>query len=175
MLEAAVLLIAVLAIAAGVTQTRRRALPSRVLLVGDSHAEGLEPPLRELARARGIELDALAVRGSSARDWRREHLARALERSPAKLVLLVLGTNDCASPTLEAEFFGNVRTLVQRIRTAGRSVILLVSPALCERGRRALELVGADAFTPPALELRDGVHATPEGYGRWAASILAQF
>lgn len=173
MLESALLLlIALVAVVAGAKQPRR-ALPARLLLAGDSHAEGLEAALRQHARARGTELDVLAVRGSSARDWRREHLARALERSPATVVLLVLGTNDCAAGQLEAEFPSNVRTIVHKAKAAGRSVIFLMPPNPCNVVRLALEFGGYDVFTPPRLELRDGIHATREGYQRWAASILA--
>lgn len=172
MTELAVLLLVVGVLAGVAVATRGRPLPARLLLAGDSHAEGLEAPLRELVRARGSLLDALPVRGSSARDWRREHLARSFDRSPAKLILLVLGTNDCASAELELEFFANLRTLIERARAVGRQVILLVPPAPCDRVRRSLELAGAETFNPPpGLPLR-GVHATPEGYRQWAASIM---
>jgi lysophospholipase L1-like esterase len=158
----------------GARALAKRALPARLLLAGDSHAQGLEPHLKQALRARSVPLDVSFIVGSTARDWRREFLGRALERSSAPVVLLVLGTNDCASPLLSAEFPGNVRVLVERVKAAGRSVVLLQAPGACARVRSALELAGVDVLLPPEMPM-NGIHATPAGYARWSAQILEMF
>jgi lysophospholipase L1-like esterase len=117
-----------------------------------------------------------AVRGSSARAWRQSHLAAAFAFNPHELVLVSLGANDCVSDELEAEFFGNVRVLVERIKRAKRVPVLLIPPAACADVRSAMQMQGADVLEPPrGMRLPDGVHATPEGYQAWAEKIAATF
>jgi hypothetical protein len=167
----------VVAVAAA-REARRRAreLPPLVLLVGDSLAQGLGPPLTRSFAARGVKLESVAVQGSSARDWRREFLRKALERSQARLVLVSLGTNDSASLELAEEFPSNVSRLAEALGGAKRDVLWLVPPKATHRVRWTLEQPQFEALEPPAgLRLDATGHPLGDGYARWAAAVDAAF
>lgn len=170
------LVVLVVAAAAAAAKRRARELPPLVLLVGDSLAQGLGPPLTRFFAARGVKLESVSVQGSSARDWRREYLARALERSRASLVLVSLGTNDSASEALSVEFPSNVVRLAERLAGEKRAVIWLVPPKAGQRVRWTLGQPQFEAFEPPAgLELDATGHPRGDGFARWAAVVDGAF
>lgn len=176
-MEAAVfgfLVVLALASFAG-ARARRVKLPRRWFLLGDSHVEGLAVSLGARAREQSIPFQMFAVRGSSARDWRRTHLRAALEFNAHELVFVSLGANDCASVELAAEFFGNLRVLLERLAQAKRVAVLLLPPAACGDIRRAMEQLDAPLLIlpPENLKLFDGVHLFPEGYTRWSQKIAS--
>jgi lysophospholipase L1-like esterase len=77
----------------------------RVLVIGDSLAEGLAPPLEQALRARGVAaFRSIAVGGTminhwawSGSHWQARSLDAALAEFQPTLVLISLGTNDEAS------------------------------------------------------------------------------
>jgi GDSL-like Lipase/Acylhydrolase family len=172
------IIVAVLIMAAAAAASRRRGrtLPPLVLLVGDSLAQGLGPPLTRLLAARGVTLQSVAVKGSTARDWRREFLARALDTSQARLVIVSLGGNDSASHILSVEFPGNVVTLARRLKAAKRDVVWLMTTKPSPQVRWTLEQPEFDCLPAPlGMQLDKTGHPLGSGYERWAAAIVASF
>lgn len=172
----AFLLVVALSAAAAVSQRRKRTFPPLVLLIGDSLAQGLGPPLTRALALRGVALQSVAVQGSSARDWRREYLARAFAASPASLVIVSLGANDSASHALSVEFPSNVVRLAERLKADKRAVIWLMPPKAGREVRWTLEQPQFDTLEPPrGLELDATGHPLRDGYERWTSAILGSF
>lgn len=173
-LVALLLVAAAVALSRGAAARGRGALPPAVLVAGDSLAQGLGPALQRALAPRGIAVFTVGVQGSSARDWRREFLARALGASPAPLVFMSLGTNDAASPVLAAEFAGNVQRIAERI--APRRAVWLIPPKRSGAVDAVLERPEFDSLAPPAgLRLDATGHPLGDGYDRWADSVVASF
>lgn len=185
-------MLAGLGVAAGVTIVRLVAdrppkiePGSRVLVFGDSHAEGLGPHLRAIAREEAVELLVVASRGTRMDQWASPssalggELDHALEQIDPDVVVVVLGTNDSYAqdgPRQTASF----EELLDRLE--GRGVVWVGPPALPEVGGRApapalvrmLEERAPHYFDSEDLELPtgpDGVHPTAAGYGTWAGAL----
>lgn len=144
----------------------------RVLLVGDSLAVGLGPPLGKLYRARGTELVADGKGATNAAQWVRWLPSRLAVEKP-DLVLVSLGTNDALSPTLKEAFEGHAEELARECSEAGARCLFLWAPNYTTKLLEPLPSV--PGFAPPSgVELQsDGIHPTVAGYASWAARIAA--
>jgi len=159
---------------------------ARVLLLGDSLAEGLAGPIEGLATASSVTLRSLHRRGSRIAGWSRDkQLAATLEAYEPTLVLISLGTNDAALEDPEAER-GELDLLIRMASRAGSAVVVWLDPpslpTLPREGivRSMLDSsdagreVGMRRFDPRPLNLprsSDQVHLTPSGYKQWATAL----
>jgi lysophospholipase L1-like esterase len=156
---------------------------NRIVLVGDSLAQGLGPALAEIARGVPCAFHAVGKQSTRVRDWMRDgDLVRAIGAPAADLVLVCLGTNDMrtADPAGAGAEGG---ALVDRILATGASVSWIGPPRMAfdtgafrsalarecnQRGVRICDSQGLD------LErAADGIHLTPKGYRAWAQTIAA--
>lgn len=156
---------------------------ARALLVGDSLAVGLAPPMRSRFRSAGGDLVSRGINSTTIDHWAGgSALAESLTQTRPKLTLVSLGTNDLAAKPAEHKR-PLIAALVGRIRAAGSDVAWILPPAMpiTDRGGTrailAAELarLAVPAFDSEKLSLpraSDGIHPTPAGYDTWAAHIV---
>lgn len=135
---------------------------SRLLVVGDYHAEGLTPALRRLCGDAGVVLGVLLLRGDIAPDELAMAVSQQLEATPAAVVLM---SWPCS---------GEVASAVGKAaRAVKSSVAWLVSPTGCGAARAGLDKV-VPVFRSDVLALPlgpDGRTPTVSGYAGWAAGV----
>jgi lysophospholipase L1-like esterase len=157
---------------------------ARVLLLGDSLAQGLGPPLARLAEAAGVSLVARGIRGSTIRQWLAgSSLVDAVRQAEPSLTLVSLGTNDMCLMDAGAEGRRAGELIDTLYRTSATTVAWIGPPSVPvdkNAFRAALaSMCGARdvrIFDSQALDLArapDRIHMTPAGYRAWAESIAA--
>lgn len=169
---------------------------SRILLVGDSLAQGLDPHLRAFAKESGYPYLAAHEVGSPIRYWTGARLAAALEQSKATLAIVVLGTNDLAGKRTAEQLYADAGHLLSQLAQFPRPDegfclgvdVLWVSPLSGMLGAHpaASGALEESVLTPPescgkvewfdsaALDIKtggDGVHPVASGYASWAGAI----
>jgi lysophospholipase L1-like esterase len=157
---------------------------ARVLLLGDSLAQGLGPPLARLADAAGVSFVARGVKSSTIRQWLAgSSLVDAVTHADPSFTLVCLGTNDmrAADPGAEGRRAGE---LVDALRRNGAAAVAWIGPPSLPVDKSAFRAALAEAcgprdvriFDSQALDLArapDRIHLTPAGYSAWAESIAA--
>lgn len=158
---------------------------SRILLVGDSLAQGLAPQLRAMAEDEGLPFVALGVQGSLISDWAglvptdsSAALAATLESFRPTLILVSLGTNDeYASASYAASEADDLEALLALVEEYGE-VVWLGPPELPhEESNGATAMIrqtGVAYFPSDRLEIPrggDNLHPTVAGYGSWAGML----
>lgn len=164
---------------------RPRIMPdSRVLLIGDSFAQGLAVPMKALAEATGVPYIGSGIVASVLREWAAsEWLKGKLADFRPTHVLVSLGTNDAFSnetPLAAAQF---THALAQKIRDAGAHPIWIGAPRLpvaigtqqvnievLEAVRTAVDYY-FDSSTQDIPRGPDGLHPTAKGYAGWAGAV----
>lgn len=161
-------------------------LVRRVLVAGDSLAQGLAPPLATLL----AQVHGFGVSGSTITAWSSASSSVAAPLfgavRPLDVVLLSLGTNDIAAHVSAEQVRAHVRALVQQLEARGAVIGWIGPPALPSSlgtgfGVRAVLAQECSALGVPLLDSEaiplerapDGVHATPQGYATWAAAVAA--
>jgi lysophospholipase L1-like esterase len=149
---------------------------SRLLLVGDSFAQGLAPPLGELAKGLGVAFRADGRLGTRIAQWAAQPwLSADLAWGPT-MVLVSLGTNDMKLPQPAVEQPA-LAQLAARLKSSGGRVVWLNPPTMPfpDRGVRAMiAATGLEVFHSEALQLPrgpDGIHPTVSSYAGWAGSV----
>jgi hypothetical protein len=155
----------------------------RIVLVGDSLAQGLGPMLAEIARRVPFAFHAVGKQSTRVRDWMHDSdLLAAIGTPPADLVLVCLGTNDmrAADPAGAGAEAG---ALIDKIFTTGASVAWIGPPRMTfDTGAFRPALSGAcgprnvricDSQSLDLERAPDGIHLTPKGYRAWAETIAA--
>jgi lysophospholipase L1-like esterase len=156
---------------------------TRLLLIGDSMAEGLRPHIRALATEQGIPYVGGSVVGSTIADWLDSFwLESELEQFAPTLVVIVLGTNDAFTSYTPEQVAEHARMLLGKI-PLDAEVVWVSPPALPERyaGRSPNPAIvdAIDEQAPHWFESTDWViprgpdalHPTAHGYAGWAGVI----
>lgn len=156
---------------------------TRLLLIGDSMAEGLSPHLNGLATDQVVPYVGAGVRGASIADWLSSAwLATTLEDFQPTLVLIALGTNDAFSSLTPEQAADNARMLLARI-PPDAEVVWIGAPLLPESyGGRAPDEAILSAIAHEAPNYFDSaewviprgpdeLHPTAHGYAGWAGVI----
>ncbi len=143
--------------------------PRSALLIGDSLAVGLGPPLATELASRAVALTTRAEVSTNADQWRRRAPA-LFESLHPEIVLMSLGSNDAQSSSLTTSFPDNVRTICDAAHASGaRRCALLLAP---NRTASAVTPDGVEVIAPPVVQLQsDGIHPTASGYRAWAIAI----
>jgi lysophospholipase L1-like esterase len=168
---------------------------SRILLVGDSLAQGVDPHLRALAKDAGYPFDAFHKVSSRIDYWTGARLQEALDKARPTLAIVLLGTNDLAGQRPPALVEKDATALLEQLEHEARPDcyglgldVLWVSPLLSMQAphpgafnalSRAVAASSsgcgkAELFDSTALDIRlgaDGVHPTATGYASWAGAI----
>lgn len=152
-----------------------------ILLVGDSLAQGLGPPLGKLAVEAGHPFAHEAQQGTRVEQWGENGRAEAaLQRSGATFVIVSLGTNDAVTnATFQEKFPGRAADLVARLKAGGARTVLWVIPPTMPFSTDAIvagiEGSGAQTFDSRLLEIPrvgDKIHPTIAGLASWSAAIF---
>lgn len=156
----------------------------RILVVGDSFAQGLTPQLRAMAEEAGLPFDSVAVMGTTIRDWaglvatpQSDALEAALLSFRPTIILVSLGTNDeYAGEDFVAREEDDLYALVERLSGYGE-VVWIGLPELPRESSGAEAMIrdtGVPYFPSDNLDLPrapDGLHPTAAGYGSWAGML----
>lgn len=149
----------------------------RVLLIGDSYAAGLGPPMDVIARACGTPFQHHGVVGSHVTQWTGWVDADLSSFAPT-VVLLSMGGNDYQRTDPE-NVQAAVRELARKIRASGARLLWIGPLELPFADRIGVQdmwkaEVGSDWFDSKQLVLPrapDGVHSTPAGYAVWSTHV----
>lgn len=169
----------------------------RLLLVGDSLAVGLQPPLGQLAKDNGVVFDAVGQVGSTVAQWAglsaqtglpatttlNTSLRQKLALRPA-VVLISLGTNDEALTFESAKKeLGGIDALAGLVRNSGALLGWIGPPKFLPgqsfkpNGFTAAirqKIPTKDYFPSEAYDIPrggDNLHPTVRGYAGWAGQI----
>jgi len=153
----------------------------RLLLIGDSLAEGLAPPLKTLAQASQIPFFADAKRGTRFVAWaEKPWLYDDLSSFQPTVTLVSLGTNvmtGLPNPEEEAAALG---AIVRTIVSSGSRVIFIAPPSMpfnqatMDKVRAMIAAQGKLIFPSDSLNIprgSDGIHSTSSGYAGWAGAV----
>ena len=149
---------------------------SRIVILGDSLAEGMAAPFHKLAKKNGYIPVISALHGTRIDYWS-SRIEGVMVNSRPKLVVVSLGTNDSglSNPESQRIHVKKIRTTVEKY--GGR--ILWLSPMKLParfRGQDGIrkiiqeELSPQDVLASTDLKLemiKDGVHLTGKGYENW--------
>lgn len=155
---------------------------TRLLLVGDSLAVGLGPPLRALSKDQSVAFEQLAKESTRIDQWAgSQKLTEKLQVFKPTLVLVSLGTNDeymtGDAAKRQAPF---LEQLLQKLGAAGAEVGWIGPPQLpkpASNGITALlqaRIQASHYFHSEALQIPRGpdrLHPTLKGYAGWAGMI----
>lgn len=154
---------------------------SRVLLLGDSMAEALIPPMKQLAKDDRIAFHGVAVRGSTVQQWaRRADLEQIVNAAKPDLILVALGTNDAhLTPASLASEAPALQALLKRLRKTGAYVAWVGPPKIMRGDNGAVDWIrsavpSADYYDSRSLLIGRGpdrLHPTVRGAAGWAAAI----
>lgn len=151
---------------------------SRVTLIGDSLAVGLEPHLARHASICGVPFDANPFVGAHVTEWIGHRLAAALASGP-NLALISLGGNDFQRTDAE-HVHGAIVELVSRLHDAGVRPLWIAPPSMpfedtahiraawwgAMGGRDVIDL--SERKIPRAP---DQIHPTQDAYRELAADV----
>lgn len=154
---------------------------TRLLVFGDSLAVGLGPHVRAIVVARGGLAGTRARVGMHMSEGAAS-LGNVLDEEKPTVVMVSLGTNDCASAQQGA---GQAKFALELARAAherGVELVWIGLPTLpaklagAEDVREILRAVPGTTYLDSTkmnfARSADGVHATPSGYADWAAQLL---
>ncbi len=154
----------------------------KVLLIGDSLAQALGPPLGQLVTERGIDFVQDAQQGTRVEQWGDSGRAEAsVDTFSPSVVIISLGTNDAAANAdWQAKFAARAASLVERLKAKGVRDVLWIIPPLMpfDLGVIAQGIAdsGAAVFDSRPIDVPRGpdkIHPTVAGSGSWAAAINA--
>jgi len=152
----------------------------RVLLLGDSLAQGLSRPMSQLAEADGIWFVGDGRVSTRLDQWLDGGWAQeAISQYRPTLVIVSLGTNDGAAPSLMPAFAGRAASFVAMAQAMGAKVLWVVPPTMPARidvatVRASVEQSGAAIFDSSEIDVERGpdqIHPTIAGNSAWASAI----
>lgn len=152
-----------------------------VLLIGDSHAQGLRRRLRENALSAGYKFVSHAVEGTMTRQWTK-WLKKDIEVNNPGLIIISLGTNDAAAN--DAWLDRNASCYEDLLKIASESMTKAVwigMPTYKTRRLKNVQKVSDmissthavifESISIPIKLTEDGIHATASGYVTWSDAI----
>jgi len=153
---------------------------ARILMIGDSLAVGLGPPLKKLASAQGYGVAYDGKVGTRSGQWASgPSLPADLARDKFDVVLVSLGTNDMPTNFSAEQIQAAMATIVDKIRAAGAQPVWVAPPRMVtlreDAVRQAIASLGVPVFPSDALDIPRGgdrIHPTAIGYAGWAGALL---
>lgn len=182
------LLYAGLLVAAGVGLARAFRGPriepgsTRLLLVGDSLAEGLGPPLQAMANEANVPFSKIVRGGTRIDQWAgSQKLTERIDSFRPTMVLVSLGTNDeymTGSDVAERQA-PHLERLLSRLRSGEAEVVWIGPPRLPVSSKGVVPLIRRTVpkshyFPSERLTIPrgpDSLHPTLKGYVGWAGAI----
>jgi lysophospholipase L1-like esterase len=156
---------------------------SRVLLIGDSLAQGLSPHLSGLATEARLPYVGAGVSGSRIDQWvTSQWLRSTLADFGPTLILISLGTNDAYSGGTAEQVSQYAAELLTQLPAAA-DIVWIGAPLLPRQSAGhsidlgVIEAIAAQAphyFDSQELDIPrgpDGLHPTAAGYAGWAGAL----
>lgn len=152
---------------------------SKILLIGDSLAQGMARQFDETSRKNGYISKKYFVQGTRTDFWS-SRVEEIIKRENPDLVIVSLGTNDSGlmDPERQRKHIVKIR---ESIINFGSLIMWILPPPLPaslsgkEKINKILseEIPGWESFSPiEDLERsKDGIHMTPRGYSDWVLRI----
>jgi GDSL-like Lipase/Acylhydrolase family len=152
----------------------------KVVLIGDSLAEGMSNRFRTVTGSCGYKRDSFHRRGSTMENWANK-IEEIVKKSAPDLVIVSLGTNDSIlddpSPTRD-----RARKIIAAVKNSGSKIVWVLPPKLPasfkhqDEVRKVLqeELSAKEAFDSQSATFErseDAIHATANGYTSWFTSV----
>ena len=157
---------------------------SRLLLIGDSLAQGLMPQFQVFATEAGIGYVGTGIPGSFVHQWASsDWLVKKLIEFKPTHVLVSLGANDAYSGLAPAAVEASAVALVEKLKAADAHVIWIGAPALPETlgtskvDEATLSNIRSAApyyFASEEYSIPrgpDNLHPSVQGYAGWAGAI----
>lgn len=157
---------------------------TRLLLIGDSLAVGLGPPMQAIARDQKIPFDAVAEVGTRIDQWAtRPDLDQHLAAFHPTLVLVSLGTNDeyMQGAGVVSRQAQKLQALLAKLHAAGADVVWIGPPTLPKPQSNGIvpmlkATIPASHYFPSDTALTlprgpDQIHPTVAGYAGWAGAL----
>lgn len=152
----------------------------KIILLGDSLAEGMASPFVKLNRKNGYAPGIQALHGTTIDYWSKRIQKIMLDNRP-KLVIISLGTNDAGSPKPEIQRI-HVKKIRDVVKQYDAKLLWIVPMNLPQRfkGQQGIkkilleELSVSDRYDSTKLELektKDKIHLTRKGYEDWIGQI----
>jgi lysophospholipase L1-like esterase len=159
----------------------------RIMLIGDSLAQGLVGRIKPFAEKQNIPFIGKGIVSSHVSQWVNDSwFDQSLSVFKPTVVLISLGTNDCYSNVDLKSFENNVKTLLDKVKSAGARPVWIGNPKLPEKGLTGAplrpEILQIIQRLAPAyiksedlnIDQIDKIHPTAGGYGLWAESIWSK-
>lgn len=158
---------------------RRRLGPGgRILLFGDSFAQGLAAPLKMLSVEHQIPFGADGRKGTRMDQWAQSSwLPAALAATKPTTALVSLGTNDMGMPGPAITQPPHMKKIINMVAQAGAELVWIMPPTvpLADKGVRQMILSsGLPVFRSDSLvipRVGDKIHPTAAGYAGWAGVL----
>lgn len=159
------------------TKVKADSTPKKILLIGDSMAEGLMARLLDYADASGHRLRTVSWYGSGTRQYgRSDTLAYFIRNFKPDFVIVSLGTNEMEIPHIGRQHREYVHRILSQL---GNTPFVWVGPPLVghDTGMNDLiaHMVGQGRFfSSVALNMprqADGIHPTRPGFGVWVDTL----
>jgi len=164
---------------------------SRVLLIGDSLAVGMDRYFRDLAEEAELPYLSGAIGGTRTDQWANSNwLRRKLEEFSPSHVLISLGTNDAYTPKSSEDTLADAQEINDLIENVGATPIWIGAPLLprtvpcpsCPKGTLDIRVENLEVIRDAAPYFYDstdidiprspdGIHPTAIGYAGWAGDI----
>ncbi len=167
-------------LARAATRRPKIAPGTRLLVIGDSMAVGLDPHLRQLAEEAGIAgYASRGIVGTTIGGWADSAwLETTLPAFQPTLILISLGTNDEASaPGAADRERPALEQLVHRLESSGAALVWIGPPSLPLPRQGVSDMIRAALpYYYPSEQLDiprgpDGLHPTAAGYAGWAGAL----
>lgn len=152
----------------------------RIILLGDSLAEGMASPFVKLSRKNGYIPGIHALHGTTMDYWSKRIQETMINNRP-KLVIISLGTNDAGSPNPEAQRI-HAKKIRDTVKKYGGKLLWITPMNLPSkfRGQQGIrkildeEISPEDKYDSTKLELqmiKDKIHLTRKGYEDWISIV----
>lgn len=149
----------------------------RVLLLGDSLAQGLTPPMRKLAQDAGLEFFGDGRPSTRLDQWLDQGWAEArIAEFRPTVALVSLGTNDAGS-NFSSTFSDRAKALVAMAARYGTTILWIEPPTMPFSTQTVVSGArdsGAAVFRSQDVEIPrgpDNIHPTIGGFAAWSALI----
>lgn len=166
--------------AAAVITARPKIRPdTRLLLIGDSLARGLDTHFRQLAREEGVSYVGRGISGSRIDQWARDPwVDQTLRSYKPTLILVSLGTNDeYMGPGAARQQRPYMHELLAKLDESGAEIVWIAPPRLPIANRGVAQMIRQQApYVFPSRDYviprgPDRLHPTAAGYAGWAGAI----
>lgn len=160
-----------------VVVAKQDSTPKKILLIGDSMAEGLMIRMMDYADASGHQLKTVSWYGSGTRQYGKSDTIRHFIQSyKPDFVIITLGTNEMKIPHIGKQHREYLQKILSQV--AGVPFVWVGPPSWNQdTGISALidSMVGSGRFFATSKLLlprrEDGIHPTRPGFATWADSV----